>query len=81
MSSTDFASNADPESAVDYRKEDAEATQSEQTGKIPQSEVDALGGESNYVDGYTRGKKVDAYKQERAVDEAVEGATAQDEGM
>ncbi|EJT98646.1 hypothetical protein DACRYDRAFT_96415 [Dacryopinax primogenitus] len=79
--STEFTTTAVPQSGVNARKEDAEAAQSEQSRRIPQSEVDDLGGQGNVVEGYTRGKKVDAFRQEREVDEAVERAMEQDEGM
>ncbi|KAI0360059.1 hypothetical protein OH77DRAFT_1419454 [Trametes cingulata] len=56
----------------DFQKEDMETERSEQTGQIPKSEVDELlsttSPEERDVSGRTRGKKVDAFKQERDVD-------------
>ncbi|KAI9000512.1 hypothetical protein BD414DRAFT_471860 [Trametes punicea] len=56
----------------DYQKEDQETARSEETGQIPRSEVDDLLSSSSQderdVSGRTRGKKVDAFKQERDVD-------------
>ncbi|KAI0711938.1 hypothetical protein C8T65DRAFT_608266 [Cerioporus squamosus] len=56
----------------DYQKEDRETEHSEKTGTIPKGEVDELmsstTNDERNVSSYTRGNRVDAYKQERAVD-------------
>ncbi|KAJ8456788.1 hypothetical protein ONZ51_g11917 [Trametes cubensis] len=56
-----------------FRAEDDEAAFSEKTGQIPRGEVDDLMSsttqEERDVQGRTRGKKVDAYKQERELDQ------------
>ncbi|KAI0059209.1 hypothetical protein BV25DRAFT_1809549 [Artomyces pyxidatus] len=70
---------------IDALREDREAEQSERTGRVSKNEaqglVSELTEEERNVQGRTRGKKVDAFKQERAVDAAAEDATAQDQGM
>ncbi|KDQ51859.1 hypothetical protein JAAARDRAFT_198733 [Jaapia argillacea MUCL 33604] len=57
-------------------KEDREAERSEASGRVTRGEVDALRSdlapEEKNVKGKTRGKKVDAYRQERDVDRALE---------
>ncbi|CDO75793.1 hypothetical protein BN946_scf184934.g8 [Trametes cinnabarina] len=62
----------------DYRKEDKETAHSDETGQIPRSEVDDLlssvSQDERDVSGRTRGKKVDAYKQERDVDQFLDEA-------
>ncbi|TBU32540.1 hypothetical protein BD309DRAFT_1076179 [Dichomitus squalens] len=59
----------------DYRKEDQETTRSDETGRIPRSEVDDLlssaTSEEKNASG-TRGKRVDAFRQEREVDRMFE---------
>ncbi|KAI0710112.1 hypothetical protein C8Q76DRAFT_769850 [Earliella scabrosa] len=56
----------------DYQAEDLEAEVSDQTGRIPKSEVDDLLSstteEERNVSGRTRGNRVDAYQQERNLD-------------
>ncbi|KAI0041697.1 hypothetical protein FA95DRAFT_667322 [Auriscalpium vulgare] len=70
---------------VDATREDREATQSEQTGRVSKNEAQGLVSElredEKNVSGYTRGRKVDAFKQERTVDRQAEEATEQDEMM
>ncbi|KAH9831661.1 uncharacterized protein C8Q71DRAFT_881868 [Rhodofomes roseus] len=60
----------------DYGKEDFETERSEATGRIPKGEVnDLLGsatGDERNASGYTRGKKVDAFRQERDLDRAFD---------
>ncbi|RPD61161.1 hypothetical protein L226DRAFT_612867 [Lentinus tigrinus ALCF2SS1-7] len=60
----------------DYQKEDREAERSEETGTIPRGEVDELlsntADDERNVRGYTRGNRVDAFKQERALDRAFD---------
>ncbi|EED83246.1 predicted protein [Postia placenta Mad-698-R] len=59
-------------------REDLDAERSDQTGQIPRGEVDDLLGslteEERNVGGRTRGKKVDAYKQERGIDEDLDAS-------
>ncbi|KAI9057206.1 hypothetical protein FKP32DRAFT_1598306 [Trametes sanguinea] len=62
----------------DYRAEDKETARSDETGQIPRSEVDDLLSSTTQderdVSGRTRGKKVDAYKQERELDQFLDDA-------
>ncbi|EIW57374.1 uncharacterized protein TRAVEDRAFT_108294, partial [Trametes versicolor FP-101664 SS1] len=64
--------NAAYDDDLDYKKEDHETKRSEQSGQIPNREVDDLLSstteEERDVSGYTRGVDVDAYKQEREMD-------------
>ncbi|KIO27183.1 hypothetical protein M407DRAFT_243436 [Tulasnella calospora MUT 4182] len=69
-------------SNVDAAREDRDAAQSESTGQVSKQELNDLGGRTNILDDkdgvQTRGKKVDAMKQERDVDAAVENAVQYD---
>ncbi|KAI0329091.1 hypothetical protein GY45DRAFT_1354742 [Cubamyces sp. BRFM 1775] len=62
----------------DYRAEDKEAERSERSGQIPRGEVDDLLSSTTQdemdVQGRTRGNKVDAYKQERDLDQFLDEA-------
>ncbi|KAH9936054.1 hypothetical protein B0H21DRAFT_699044 [Amylocystis lapponica] len=63
--------------SVDAGREDRQAAQSERTGRIPRGEANDLmdnmsDEERNVGQGRTRGNKVDAYKQERGIDNALE---------
>ncbi|KAI0925715.1 hypothetical protein AcV5_008377 [Taiwanofungus camphoratus] len=61
----------------DYGQEDVEAARSDETQQIPRSEVDDLldsttDAERNVGGGKTRGKRVDAWKQDRDVDQFLD---------
>ncbi|KAI0671534.1 hypothetical protein C8Q78DRAFT_991162 [Trametes maxima] len=62
----------------DYQAEDLDTERSEQTGQIPRGEVEDLlssaAQDERGLSGRTRGKKVDAYKQERELDQSFEEA-------
>ncbi|KZV67438.1 hypothetical protein PENSPDRAFT_667084 [Peniophora sp. CONT] len=68
------------QSAVNAQREDRMAAESGATGRIPKGEaqslISELRPEERDVSGRTRGVKVDAFKQERAVDEAVDEASS-----
>ncbi|EPT01720.1 hypothetical protein FOMPIDRAFT_41334 [Fomitopsis schrenkii] len=61
-------------------QEDREAEQSENSRQIPRSEVNELMNnstdEERNMQGRTRGKKVDAYRQERDLDRALDESGA-----
>ncbi|KAG8945294.1 hypothetical protein FRC04_001071 [Tulasnella sp. 424] len=69
-------------SNVDAAREDRDAAQSEATGQVSKQELNDLGGRANILDNkdgvQTRGKKIDAMKQDRDVDAAVENAVQYD---
>ncbi|KAI0028982.1 hypothetical protein K488DRAFT_89188 [Vararia minispora EC-137] len=73
------------ESGLDAEREDAAAAESEATGRLSKGEarglMSDLRDEERDVRGGLRGNRVDAYQQERAVDEQVDRAVNQDEGM
>ncbi|KAI0649329.1 hypothetical protein C8Q79DRAFT_950000 [Trametes meyenii] len=60
----------------DYQGEDLDTERSEQTGQIPRGEVEDLLSSTTQderdLSVRTRGKKVDAYKQERDLDQSFE---------
>ncbi|GJE94512.1 hypothetical protein PsYK624_106820 [Phanerochaete sordida] len=72
---------AEDQSAL-FEKEDTETAQSDATGRIPKGEVDDLlsnASDITDVSGRTRGKKVDAWKQDREMDQSLKETGVADE--
>ncbi|VDC07204.1 unnamed protein product [Peniophora sp. CBMAI 1063] len=71
---------AEQVSALDAEREDRMAAESDATGRIPKGEAQALVSEltpeERDVSGRTRGVKVDAFEQERKVDQQVDEASS-----